>query len=1031
MLVGLGSMVRLWMQRLNSPVCALSFMGLLAGCGSTGNKEQTLESLESKQIVVEQQSLPQATAAEARKSYVEFLNSTRNEQLRARALERLTDLQLEQQQNQEEKATDKSLAEAFEPQTSVRRAPEEPPQTATVEPQRQPQSQTQSVPPVQAQQSLQQPPQQALQQSPQQSPQQQPPVSTATASVPATPVSAAPIQDQPTDLDFEAGDYVQVARQYEDLLKRYPDSKDNERILYQLARAYDLAGNIEKALEKLTRLVKDFPDTKKLEEAQFRRGEILFSLKSYAKAVAAYRVVLNNPKSEFYERALYKHGWSLFKTNRLDQALKSFYSLLDYHFKPGVKYDDFSRSQKEILDDTFRVISLTHSYNHGASSIAAFSKANGQRSYEYLIYQHLAQLYLDQQRTEDAAKTYLAFVNHYPNSQQAPGFYLKVITIYADGGFPTLLTKAKADFVSNYGVGKSYWENQSPELLAQLTPEIKSNLKDLASHYHAIGQKTKKPEDFKVAAYWYQDYVRSFPQDPETADMNFLLAEVLQESGDISGAAAAFESAAYNYPQFEKSAEAGYAAILARQRLLTGLKDQELIDKRREAITSSLSFADHFPEDSRVPAVLMKVAEELTDLKQYQDAATVAGRITQMQDPNIAKLQINAWAIVANAEFELGNYKQAEEASIQRLRAADPNNDPDRKAHIERLAAAIYKQGEAAKEAGNPEEAADDFLRIASLAPSSSIRVNAEYDAAVVLAQAQLWDKAIPVLNRFIQLYPNHKFSKSAVETLALAYENTGKLTNAAATYVEIYNRETDPEKKRALVWQTAETYEKADKKANAIDVYQQYVKLFPQPVEQAVEARIRIADYYLQTKQISLRDQWLQDIISADAAGPSTERTKYLAAKATLELAEPTFAKYQQVKLVLPLKPNLKKKKQLMEKSIEAYTNAANYGVAEVTTAATYRIAEIYRAFSRGLYDSERPKGLSGDELEQYNLLLEEQATPFEDKAIAIHTTNAHRASEGVYDEWVQKSFEALRKLIPIRYAKNERSELVSQVIN
>jgi len=996
MAVGLDSMIRPAVRRFCWRFYFIVFPLLMAaGCGSTGNKEQTLESLESKQVVVEQQSLPDATAAEARKSYVEFLNSTRNEQLRARALERLTDLQLEQQQNQAEKSADKKVTEVFEPQTSIRREPAEQPQS-----------------------------------SQQQKPNE--PVNRAANSSVTAPLATAS-QEPPSDLDFEAGDYAQVARQYEDLLKRYPHSKDNERILYQLARAYDLAGKPEQSLEMLTRLVKEFPDTKKLEEAQFRRGEILFSLKSYSKAVAAYRVVLNNPKSEFYERALYKHGWSLFKSSKLDQALKSFYSLLDYHFKPDIKYEDFSRSQKEILDDTFRVISLTHSYNEGARSVAAFSKANGQRSYEYLIYQHLAQLYLDQQRMEDAAKTYLAYVNNYPDSGQAPGFYLKVISIYAKGGFPTLLTKAKADFVSKYGVGKSYWENQPHELLAEITPELKSNLKDLASHYHAIGQKSKKREDFRMAAYWYQEYVREFPKEPETADMNFLLAEVLQESGEIANSAAEFENTAYNYPQFAKSAEAGYAAILARQRLLAvkGLKDQELIDKRREAITSSLSFADHFPDDERVPPVLMKVAEEFTDLKQYQDASTVGRRLTQIQDPNLAKLRISAWAIVANAEFELGNYKEAEEASIQRLKAVDPNNDPDRKTHIERLAASIYKQGEAAKEAGNPEEAADDFLRIASLAPTSSIRVNAEYDAAVVLAQAQLWDKAIPVLNRFIQLYPNHKFSKSAVETLAMAYEKTGKLTNAAATYVEIYNRETDPEKKRALVWQTAETYEKADKKANAIDVYQQYVKLFPQPLEQAMEARIRIADYYLQTKQMALRHQWLQDIISADAAGPSTERTKYLAAKATLELAEPKYVAYQQAKLVLPLKPNLIKKKELMEKCIEAYTHAANYGVAEVTTAATYRIAEVYREFSKGLYKSERPKGLAGDELEQYNLLLEEQATPFEDKAISIHTTNANRASEGVYDEWVQKSFEALKKLLPARYAKNERSELVSQMIN
>ena len=118
------------------------------------------------------------------------------------------------------------------------------------------------------------------------------------------------------------------------------------------------------------------------------------------------------------------------------------------------------------------------------------------------------------------------------------------------------------------------------------------------------------------------------------------------------------------------------------------------------------------------------------------------------------------------------------------------------------------------------------------------------------------------------------------------------------------------------------------------------------------------------------------------------------------------------------------------MQEVIDAYTRAANYGVAEVTTASTYRIAEVYNDFSRGLFASERPKGLSSTELEQYDLLLEEQAYPCEEKNIEIHETNADRVKTGVYDEWVKKSLIALRKLRPVRYAKLERSELFDVAI-
>jgi hypothetical protein len=61
---------------------------------------------------------------------------------------------------------------------------------------------------------------------------------------------------------------------------------------------------------------------------------------------------------------------------------------------------------------------------------------------------------------------------------------------------------------------------------------------------------------------------------------------------------------------------------------------------------------------------------------------------------------------------------------------------------------------------------------------------------------------------------------------------------------------------------------------------------------------------------------------------------------------------------------------------------------------------------------------------------MLEEQAYPFEEKAIALHELNARRASEGVYDQWVKRSFAALRELKPVRYAKNERGEGVIDAI-
>jgi hypothetical protein len=77
-------------------------------------------------------------------------------------------------------------------------------------------------------------------------------------------------------------------------------------------------------------------------------------------------------------------------------------------------------------------------------------------------------------------------------------------------------------------------------------------------------------------------------------------------------------------------------------------------------------------------------------------------------------------------------------------------------------------------------------------------------------------------------------------------------------------------------------------------------------------------------------------------------------------------------------------------------------------------------------LLTSERPEGLGPLELEQYELALEEQAYPFEDKAIEVHEKNLELISIGIYNGWIDKSLEKLAVFVPARYAKPEEPSAI-----
>ena len=127
-------------------------------------------------------------------------------------------------------------------------------------------------------------------------------------------------------------------------------------------------------------------------------------------------------------------------------------------------------------------------------------------------------------------------------------------------------------------------------------------------------------------------------------------------------------------------------------------------------------------------------------------------------------------------------------------------------------------------------------------------------------------------------------------------------------------------------------------------------------------------------------------------------------------------------MKLRMPLDKWMPRKSEKLKNALERYQKSASYGIFEFTTRTSYSIGELYAGFARELMDSPRPKGLSATELQQYELLLEEQAIPFEELAMEIHQNNIQQSWNGNYNQWVDKSFAAMARLSPVRYDKQEK---------
>src|SRR5258706_111033 len=103
------------------------------------------------------------------------------------------------------------------------------------------------------------------------------------------------------------------------------------RRFHQKARAFDELGRTEDAIAVIEQLIARYPRSRHLDEVEFRRAEYFFVRKRFVDAEKAYAsVTALGARSEYYELALYKLGWSLYKQDLLEEALHEYVALLDY-----------------------------------------------------------------------------------------------------------------------------------------------------------------------------------------------------------------------------------------------------------------------------------------------------------------------------------------------------------------------------------------------------------------------------------------------------------------------------------------------------------------------------------------------------------------------------------------------------------------------------------------------------------------------------------------------------------------------------
>ncbi len=858
---------------------------------------------------------------------------------------------------------------------------------------------------------------------------------------------------------------------YKKTLESAEDEEYRQSALYQLSRAYDLQGNSQQSVDILYDLLETSPEPLHATEAWFRLGEAHYSNGDYAQAAQAYQKVLDAGEQDtFYSMSAYMQGWAFYKLSDYTNALPSFDRMLSASFAQAIdingkgylpNIDGLPKGQRKLAQDSLRVMATLFSYQGNGEAIVDYYEVHGQQPHSYLVFDELAQQHLDNDRFLDAAETYVAFANTYPLHPNAVSFFVKHIDAFILGDFPSEVMGAKAAFVKLFGPEQGVYEElsktESSSALEQANSYLHTYLQELAQSHHSLAQtlnnsqsSTSLPEFFSTlsesereeqarlayasAAEYYLTFISLFGDDPLRPQMQFNLAESYFETEQFDNAIMHYEDVGYGYSDSTFANDAAYTALLSYRALLQTLaKDTDqhahwLAQQQQ----SQRQFVQNFDTDVRSIAVVQTLMQDQFDANHYLEAIqysqwllNASAEIAHAVTPDIL---LSARLVQAHSHFGLKDFVAAEQDYRGLLQTL-----PDSHSSFHQLernyAISIFNQAQLAVDNEKLDEAVTHLMRLMTVAPDSDVSVTAQYDAASYLIALSRFEEAQVLLLDFASRYPANTLTQDIDTKLMFVYEQTEQWQAAGdILYAQWQGDESSVEGQQAL-FQAAQYFQKAGNRNAALPAFRTYAHAYPDPFEQVTEARFIMSEFYRTSGEDSKRRYWLNKLIlghdRADSGG--TLRSQTLAAMSAMVFADDARVAFSQIKLTMPLQSSLTKKKDALQRAIDSHNKVLAYGVREYATAANHNLATLYITLVDDLMASERPTSLSALELEQYELLLEEQAYPFEEQALSVFEANARRAWSGVYDEWVQASFEQLAALYPARYRKPEYIEELS----
>ncbi|HPG40343.1 MAG TPA: tetratricopeptide repeat protein [bacterium] len=821
------------------------------------------------------------------------------------------------------------------------------------------------------------------------------------------------------------------------LLKEYPNSKFQDKILYKLGISYFQEGDKLRAKDYFESIVANYPESTVSLESHFRIGEYYFDKRDLDNAIFHYSKLLVDWNNPYFDMSLYKLGWSYYNQNNYSKAISSFiYLIEDISLVEKAKTQVLSKSKTDLRLESIHYIASCFTEFGGPKGAKEFLLKYKDKDYTLPILLKMSELYQKRNYYAEAIETYKAILELYPYYSEAPEIYHNIITNYEAGEDYSGANKTREELVDKLGPG-SNWISQNPDTQVQNTglAATRETLVYLGGFFQAEAQTNGNKETYLKAIAKYLDYLKKFPDDENVPKINYYLAECYYNIQGFTQAADCYYNVVIK-DFLDKTGfreEAAYNRILCYYELMDapGATDEKMtsianflgtndtlvivnINKPAEIniLQASNDFLLTFPKSKWLDQVMMKYGEILHSLKYFLPAIEVYKKVLQLG--NTRPYYLTASMSAGQCYFDAELFYEAEIWFNNIAR-----NYPDSTRYTKRAqilaSSANFKIAEQLSDAGKNQEAAKLLSTVADKAVEPGIQERAIFEAAAQYQKAGQPAQAATILERLITLQPSSKLADEALKNAAEIRENNKESASAAHNYLLLADNYPSSKYTKRSIINAAVCYENLQDWFSAKATFNKFITTFPDSGDDYIECMYKVGEMnYKLNDYYNAENSFKNTILAYDRmVNNGQELDTYFIAQAQFMLGEIYFISYKQINLIPPLETNLKLKVASFQKVLKAYKDALLYQVADWSTAATFKIGMTFEELFRAFIESPPPAELTGDQLTVYVTALKEKAEPYKQQALETYKLNVEQAAtNNISNNWIDESKKRIEAL-------------------